>query len=243
MTPLIIIVGADKGGVGKTQVCRTIDAYFARPDMKELPSARALDGQFPRGDLKQFCPRAEVVNLTDVADQMKIFDALEGVTLVDVPAGQLGTMLHACDDAMLFEEVRKGQLRLALLHVLGPSVSSMDEIEDAIRLLGTSASHFIVKNHINETTFFEWDEHSKYAASLRALANVTINVPHLNSVANESVQQSRLPFLTFGDSAAHPVTGDKISRTLRGHVAKYLLAVFAEFDRVGVGSMIRETFS
>lgn len=238
--PLVIIVGADKGGVGKTQVCRTIDAYLGRPDLSHLPPARKLDGQYPRGDLKQFSHDTDVVNLLDVADQMKIFDVLEGVMLVDVPAGQLGSMLHACDDAMLFEEVRKGDLDLALLHVLGPSVSSMDEIEDAIALLGTNARHFIVKNHINETNYFEWDEHSKYAASLRALANVTIDIPHLNTTANESVQQAKLPFVEFV-ACEKFADGRKNSRTLRGHVAKYLSLVFPEFDRVGLGQLIAAT--
>jgi hypothetical protein len=231
MTPLVIIVGADKGGVGKTQVCRALRSYFDRPDLQDLPRPRALDGQYPRGDLVQFHSEAEIINITDVAGQMRIFDALEGVTIVDIAAGQLGAMLRACDDARLFEDVKKGTLRLALLHVLGPSISSMDEIKDAIAMLGTSATHFIVKNHINETNFFEWDHESQYAAALRQLANVTIDVPHLNTVANEAVQQAKTSFLSFVASDA--------SRTLRGHVAKWLEKVFGEFDRVGLGALVR----
>ncbi|MBV9984511.1 hypothetical protein [Bradyrhizobium sp.] len=231
MTPLVVIVGADKGGVGKTQVCRALRSYFDRPDMQDLPRPRTLDGQFPRGDLVQFHPEAEIINITDVAGQMRIFDTLEGVTLVDIAAGQLGTMLHACDEARLFEDVKTGTLRLALLHVLGPSISSMDEIKHAISMLGTSATHFIVKNHINETNFFDWDQDSQYAASLRALANITIDVPHLNTVANEAVQQAKTSFLSF-------VASDG-SRTLRGHAARWVEKVFGEFDRVGLGTLIR----
>ena len=140
----------------------------------------------------------------------------------------------------MFEEVRKGNLDLALLHVLGPSVSSMDQIEDAILLLGTNAKHFIVKNHINETNYFEWDEHSKYAASLRALANVTIDIPHLNTTANEAVQQAKMPFLDFVACEKFP-DGQKNSRTLRGHVAKFLSLIFPEFDRVGLKQLILAT--
>lgn len=234
MTPLVIIVGADKGGVGKTQICRLLRDYLEKPALKDFPRPRLLDGQFPRGDLSKFHPDAEVINITSIADQMKIFDTLEGVTLTDIPAGQLGTMLEACNSAMLFEDVKNGTLRMALLHVLGPSVSSLDEISDAVRMLGTSAKHFVVKNHINETNFFEWDQDSKYATSLRALENITISIPHLTTIANEAVQQAQEPFVQFA--------GSKSSRTLRGHVVSYLDAAFAEFDRVGLGSMIQDTF-
>lgn len=231
--PLIIAVGADKGGVGKTQVCRALRDYMDTPELKDFPRPRLFDGQYPRGDLKQFHPEAEVINITDIADQMKVFDTLEGVTMLDIPAGQLGSTLRAFDDASLLDDVRGGSLQMALLHVLGPSISSLDEIGDAIRLLGTSAKHFIVKNHINETSFFEWDVNSDQAKALRALANVTIDVPHLDTVPNEAVQGAKLSFVGY--------VASKKSRTYGGHVAKWLKQTWSEFDRVGLGKMIAST--
>jgi hypothetical protein len=240
MTPLVIIVGADKGGVGKTQITRALRDMMEMPALRKLPRAHMFDGQFPRGDLVQFCPEAEVVNITEVSDQMKIFDTLEGVTIVDIPAGQLGFMLKSCDDARLLDDVKSGQLRMALIHVLGPSVSSLDEIADATAMLGTSAKHFIVKNHINETNFFEWDESSTYARSLRALASVTIDVPHLNTTANEAIQQHKLSFVDF--IAGKSRDGKPISRTLRGQTAKWLERTWASFEQRGLARMIEETF-
>lgn len=233
-TPLVIVVGADKGGVGKTQTCRALRDYMYTPARKELPRPRLFDGQHPRGDLVNFCPEAEIVNITDIADQMKIFDTLDGVTMVDIPAGQLGSTLQACDAARLLDDVRNGSLRMALLHVLGPSVSSLDEIKDAIAMLGSSAKHFIVKNHINETNFFEWDKDSSHAASLRALAKVTIEIPHLDTVPNEAVQAAQQPFIGF--------IGGNYSRTQRGHVLQWLEKTWRGFDKVGIGAMIDETF-
>ena len=233
-SPLIILVGADKGGVGKTHVTRALRDYMDTPPHKDFPRPRLLDGQFPRGDLHNFHAEAEIINITDISDQMKIFDTLTGVTMVDIPAGLLGFTLHACDEARLLDDVRSGALRMALLHVLGPSISSLDEISEAIALLGASAKHFIVKNHINETNFFEWDKDSGYARSLRALQDVTIDVSHLDTVSNEAVQQAKSPFIDF--------IGGVSSRTLRGRVAKWLERTVAEFDRVGLGKMIEETF-
>jgi hypothetical protein len=240
--PIVILVGADKGGVGKTQTCRALRDYMDTPQRKDLPRSRLFDGQHPRGDLVNFCHDAQIINITDIADQMKIFDTLEGVTMVDIPAGQLGWTLKACDAARLLDDVRSGSLRMALLHVLGPSISSLDEIKDAIAMLGTSAKHFIVKNHINETNFFEWDESSSQATSLRALAKVTIEIPHLDTLPNEAVQAAKESFIGFVAGGIDPATGKPRSRTQRGHVAQWLEKTWSGFDRVGLGKMIDETF-
>jgi hypothetical protein len=229
-TPLIILAGADKGGVGKTQVCRALCDYLRTPAFSAQPSPRILDSQFPKGDLCQFEPTAEVINLTSIQDQMKVFDSLAPVTVVDVAAGLLGYTIRAFDEAMLLEDVRQGALRIALLHVLGPSLSSLSEIADATAMLGTAAKHFIVKNYINETNYFEWDASGTYATSLRALANVTIDVPHLDTIANEAVQQTRCSFVTYAASNA--------SRTLRGRVSKWLERTWRSFDKVGLGEII-----
>ena len=45
--PAVIIVGADKGGVGKTTVARTLLDYFIA---QQIPT-RAFDTEAPRGTL------------------------------------------------------------------------------------------------------------------------------------------------------------------------------------------------
>src|SRR3990170_6548889 len=94
--PAVILVGADKGGVGKTTVARTLLDYFGA---HQTP-IRAFDTESPRGTLKRFHPDVtEVVDVTAVPDQMKIFDTLESssaaVTLIDVRAGIMSSTLNA----------------------------------------------------------------------------------------------------------------------------------------------------
>src|SRR4051812_44434897 len=50
MKPAVILVGADKGGVGKTTISRAILDYLAA---KSIP-ARAFDTESPRGALHRF---------------------------------------------------------------------------------------------------------------------------------------------------------------------------------------------
>ena len=88
--PVVIVVGADKGGVGKTTVSRTLLDYFSA---NNVPT-RAFDTESPRGTLKRFHPEiTEIVDMTTTTDQMKIFDTLNAaspsVTVIDVRAGLL----------------------------------------------------------------------------------------------------------------------------------------------------------
>jgi MinD superfamily P-loop ATPase len=56
--PAVVLIGGDKGGVGKTTVARTLLDYFSHPQLR----VRAFDTEVPRGTLKRFHP-----NVTDVA--------------------------------------------------------------------------------------------------------------------------------------------------------------------------------
>src|SRR5690606_16550890 len=92
--PAVIVVGADKGGVGKTTVSRTVLDYFTA---NNIPT-RAFDTEAPRGTLKRFHPDiTEIVDMTSTSDQMKIFDTLNtataSVTVIDVRAGLLSPAL------------------------------------------------------------------------------------------------------------------------------------------------------
>ncbi|MGH6675546.1 MAG: hypothetical protein ACRECE_04870, partial [Xanthobacteraceae bacterium] len=96
MKPTLIMVGADKGGVGKTTVSRALLDYFASKNVL----ARAFDTEHPRGTLKRFHPQtAEVVDITQTPDQMRILDTLNTsqvkVTVLDTRAGALTTSLEA----------------------------------------------------------------------------------------------------------------------------------------------------
>jgi len=129
--PAVFLIGADKGGVGKTTVARALLDYFGA---RHVPT-RAFDTESPRGTLKRFHPDVtEVVDVTSVPDQMKIFDTLSSadakVTVIDVRAGQLSSTLQALSNIGFLELGRTGQITLAMFHILGPSIASLEEIRD-----------------------------------------------------------------------------------------------------------------
>jgi hypothetical protein len=236
--PTVIIVGADKGGVGKTTVARTLLDYFAA---HQIP-ARAFDTETPRGTLKRFHPDVtDVVDINLVADQMRIFDTLNSadapVTVIDVRAGLMSQTLRALRDFGFIDAARKGQTTFAVFHILGPTIASLDEIADIAAFLG-DARYFLVKNFINNTHFFQWDEetHSNYFKKVKNAVELTI--PKLNEMATEQVELASVPFVTFiankkqnGDPAAY-------SFVLRGYVRHWLGNVWAEYDRIRLTDIV-----
>lgn len=228
MKPLLIMVGADKGGTGKTTVSRVLTDYL---DQNKF-DFRAFDTESPKGTLKRFVPeRTEIVDLTQVADQMKVFDTLsqQPVTIIDVRAGLLTPTLKTLGEVGLLDMVKSNQVTLMVLHVLGPSVASLNEIEETSKVID-GAVHFLVKNHVNDTEFFKWDE-ALYAKIFGAAKSGIIEVPQLAELAVEHVENNGVTYSAFVGSA-------KDSFILRGYVRTWLKAVFAEFDRVNLNGIV-----
>jgi len=236
--PAVIIVGADKGGVGKTTVARTLLDYF---DAHQIPT-RAFDTESPKGTLKRFHPDVtEVVDINLVPDQMKIFDTLSSadasVTVIDVRAGLMSGTLKALRDIGFIDAAKKGQITFALFHILGPTIASLDEIADTAAYLG-DAKYFMVKNFINNTHLFQWDEQTHASYFRRVKDAVEVTIPKLNEMATEQVELASVPFVTFvankranGDPAAY-------SFVLRGYVRHWLGNVWSEYDRIALTDIV-----
>ena len=236
--PAVIVVGADKGGVGKTTVSRTLLDYFTA---HHVPT-RAFDSEAPKGTLKRFHPDvSEIVDVTVIADQMKIFDTLTstdvGVTIIDVRAGMLSPTLRALRDIGFLDAVKKGQITFVVFHILGSSIASLNEIEETAPFT-TDAKYFLVKNFINNTSFFEWDQatHSSYFKKLKDAVEITI--PKLNEMAYEQVELASVPFLTFVANKGMKGETANYSFVLRGYVRHWLGNVWAEYDRIKLNDII-----
>jgi len=235
--PAVIVVGADKGGVGKTTVSRTLLDYFSA---NNVPT-RAFDTEFPRGTLKRFHPDVtEIVDVTSTPDQMKIFDTLNtaasSVTVIDVRAGLLSPTLASLRDIGFLDAAKSGQITFAVFHILGPSIASLDEIAETANFM-QGAKYFLVKNFINNTSFFEWDQatHSSYFKKKDAAA---ITIPKLNEMAFEQVELASVPFLTFVANKLPSGDAANYSFVLRGYVRHWLGNVWGEYDRIKLNEIV-----
>jgi hypothetical protein len=222
--PVVIVVGADKGGVGKTTVSRTLLDYFTA---NNVPT-RAFDTESPRGTLKRFHPDVtEIVDMTATPDQMKIFDTLNAVspsvTVIDVRAGLMSPSLAALRDIGFLDAAKSGQITFAVFHILGSSIASLDEIAETANFM-TGAKYFLVKN------FFH-----------RIKDATELTIPKLNEMAFEQVEVASVPFLKFVANKGVHDDPANYSFVLRGYVRHWLANVWSEFDRIKLTDLVGAT--
>src|SRR6201990_1511324 len=236
--PAVIVVGADKGGVGKTTVSRTLLDYFSA---NNVPT-RAFDTESPRGTLKRFHPDVtEIVDMLATSDQMKIFDTLStaapSVTVIDVRAGLLSRALASLRDIGFLDAAKSGQITFAVFHMLGPSIASLDEIAETAGFM-IGAKYFLVKNFINDTQFFQWDQ-STYSSYFNRIKDATdLTIPKLNEMAYEQVEVASVPFLKFVANKGINDDAANYSFVLRGYVRHWLANVWSEFDRIKLTDIV-----
>jgi len=241
MKPAVILVGADKGGVGKTTIARVLADYLTGKNIL----TRAFDTESPRGTLKRFHgDMTEVVDIASTSDQMKILDTLNTaqvkVSIIDTRAGALASTLRTLRDVAFLDAVREGQFTFILFHVLGPSISSLEEIAEMTPFVA-NANYFLVKNHVNDTTFFEWDPetYQKYFSDMRSAGELTI--PRLSEMAYEQVEVAGSPFSTFVANKTNDGRPGAHSFVLRGYVRTWQGKIAEEFDRIGLLDLIAGT--
>jgi hypothetical protein len=236
--PAVVLVGADKGGVGKTTLSRALLDYFVAHNVV----TRAFDTESPKGTLKRFHPDiTDVVDITSTTDQMKIFDTLASaeaqITVIDIRAGMMAKTLESLRDIGFLDAAAKTQISFTVFHVLGPSIASLEEIRDTADFM-EDAHYILVKNFINNTSFFEWDPgtYNSYFKKIRDAHEITI--PKLNEMACEQVDLASVPYVSFVANKDAAQQSAAFSFVLRGYVRHWLGNVWAEFDRVKLMEMV-----
>ena len=220
LIPTLIIDGADKGGVGKTMIARAMLDYLKNKGVR--PSV--FDTEPEPGVLRRFHKYAKPVDVGAVRGQMEVFDEVPtaGYTFVDLKAGGLSKVLTAMRDAGLLKDVHARKMRMIVIHVLGSTEASLREIAATSSILAEGGEHVLVKNHATDGQFFEWDKPT-YESYFKA-PNVLLDIPHLDGMACDAVDQKGVSFRNF-------VADEKNSRMLRGIVSNWLTQVWEQFDK------------
>lgn len=146
-------------------------------------------------------------------------------------AGLLSATLQSLSDIGFLESAKKGQITFAVFHILGPSIASLDEISETARFVG-DANYFLVKNFINNTSFFDWDPatYDSYFKEIKGAEEIVI--PKLNEMACEQVEVASVPYVSFVANKSAKAEQANYSFVLRGYVRHWLGNVWGEYDRV-----------
>ena len=124
-----------------------------------------------------------------------------------------------------------------MFHILGPSIASLDEIAETANFMD-GAKYFLVKNFINDTQFFEWDQ-ATYNSYFHRIKDATeLTIPKLNEMAYEQVEVASVPFLKFVANKGTHDEAANYSFVLRGYVRHWLANVWSEFDRIKLTDLV-----
>ena len=163
--------------------------------------------------------------------------ASPSVTVIDVRAGLLSPALASLRDIGFLDAAKAGQITFAVFHILGPSIASLDEIAETANFM-TGAKYFLVKNFINDTQFFQWDQ-ATYNSYFHRIKDATdLVIPKLNEMAYEQVEVSSVPFLKFVANKGMSDEAANYSFVLRGYVRHWLANVWSEFDRIRLTDIV-----
>ena len=159
------------------------------------------------------------------------------MTVIDVRAGLLSSTLRTLRDIEFLDSAKKGQLTFVIVHILSSSIESLNEIKE-LSSFERDCKYFLVKNFINDTSFFEWDQatHSSYFKKLNDAVEITI--PKLNERAFEEVELASVPFSTFianKDEKGEPAS---YSFVLRGYLRRWLGHVWNEYERIKLKDIV-----
>jgi hypothetical protein len=222
MAPLVLITGSDRGGVGKTTIARTLVDYFKHQGV----TYRAFDTEAPLGVLKRFFPdKTQIVDLTRSDDQMRVFDTLKDaeVTIIDIRAGLLSPTLKTLSEIGFLDGVNQGKLKIAVLHVIGSSEASFQEIK-ATAAIVESAKHYLVVNHATDASFMGLSD------EMKKIGDGVIDIAKLNELAAEYVDTAGVGFDAF-------VANESNSAVIRGYVKNWLGRVFAQYDAARLSAL------
>jgi hypothetical protein len=157
--------------------------------------------------------------------------------VIDVRAGLLSPALASLRDIGFLDAAKTGQITFAVFHILGPSIASLDEIAETANFM-QGAKYFLVKNFINNTSFFEWDQ-ATYNSYFHRIKDATeLTIPKLNEMAYEQVEVASVPFLKFVANKGTSDEAANYSFVLRGYVRHWLANVWSEFDRIKLTDLV-----
>jgi len=234
----LIVVGANKGGVGKTTVARALIDYFLTLG---LP-VKAYDTQSPGGGLKRYYPDiTDIVNLKKTRDLCRFLEEVntgENLAIVDACAGQFSRCLTILREVGFTGKTHKDAANVIALHVLGSSFASLSELEE-MESFKDECEFFNVRNFISDARYQGRNQGLSQAYLKEGLGPHEILIPPLDPLAYEAVDTAGVSFSAFVlDAPSKSTTNGNGSFVLRGYVGNWLERVWNNFESAGLNELV-----
>jgi Mrp family chromosome partitioning ATPase len=222
-TKSIILVGGDKGGVGKSTVARALADYLGKKDA----GFTGYDGDDTNPTFLRFFPDAVRIHTKSVKGFEPLINALEsdkGQHLVDLGAGTSIVLSHFADQTGFLDLTREYGARVVILFVLAPSADSIGLLKMLSEQYGNAVSYVIARSNAIPGTWDLWDGSKARKRLIEELAAVEITIPALDAEAFSLVDRFSLRWSVAADDKRLPLAS-------RSYIHRWLAKVFGEFDK------------
>lgn len=227
--PAIHLFGGEKGGVGKSFVCRTAIAYHLDREIDCVP----FDADRSNADVLRIYGKTAAVRsaiLSEGEDYEKaahdiLTTALDGQrVLVNLPAQAMPALSFWIDQHDIFEMADDGEVTFVSWFVSDCSLDSIKLFEQLLDQFDDNVHHVFVANH-GKTK--KWGLLRENAELIQRMRQMDVTLIHFPKFIGEDdcklINRLSLPFNQVLESDAFDAFG-------RQHVRSFLRKAFAQFD-------------
>lgn len=218
-----ILVGGDKGGVGKSTVARAIADYL---DAKGI-AFTSFDGDDTNPTFLRFVEGAGRIHTKSVKGFEPLINGLESDSthqLVDLGAGTSIVLSHFCDQTGFLDLATEYGAKILIVFVLAPSADSISLLKTLAEQYGSRVKYLIARSNSTSGTWDLWENSKARKRLLDELAAVEISIPTLDAEAFSLVDRYSLRW-------ASAVTDKRLPLASRSYIHRWIAKVSSEFEK------------
>lgn len=222
-TKTIVLVGGDKGGVGKSTVARSLVEFYQR----EKSSFVAFDGDDTNPTLTRFFKAAERLYTKSPKGFEPLINNLEtdkAIQLVDLGAGTSTILLQFADQTGFIDVAMANGAKVTFVFVLAPGLDSINLLKILSEQYGDKLNYVIARNNAIPGTWDLWDGSQTKKRLIGELEAIEIEIPKLDAEAYSFVDKKNLPWSEAAKSKEVPLAS-------RSYVFRWAEKLSAEFDK------------
>jgi hypothetical protein len=228
----LILVSGEKGGTGKSFVCRAMVQWHLDHKMP----CTVFDTDRSNPDIKRCYGRVTDVNLGIFGEGQRYEDTANAVfnaamnnrTIVNLPAQVFIPVKTWVEQNDLFEIAQDVGVTFTIWFVSDCGHDSLTLLRKSLDYFKTKAHHVVVKNYGKTDDWQAYEQEASLQELIQTYHATVIDFPKfIGSVVRNRIDELSL---TFGEALTH----EKFDIIERQRVRKFLREAYAAFDSAGV---------
>jgi hypothetical protein len=227
----ILLVGGEKGGVGKSVVARLLAQYLIDHHLPFI----GFDTDRSHGSLLRFyADFASPVVVDNYASMDRIIEAAveqpERRVLVDLAAQTHAPLVKWMDESGVLDMADEGDIKVRYFHVMDSGKDAVLMLKGLLDRFGSRLSYVVVLNQLRSETFeiFEQSGEKEHAESLGAQF---ITIKRLHDTVISKIDASSSSFWTAVQTP--DIAPSTLGMMERQRAKMWLKSAYAEIDKVG----------